>query len=163
MSIDGPTAERRFLVDRMLGKLATYLVMLGYDALYLPERDRPRMQEIAREQGRCILSRDTRMPRRLDHPSFLFVEDDQPINQLKQVVKHFGLVIDPCKYLTRCLHCNERLVKAPPEQVKSRVPAYILTVHRDFSVCPVCNRVYWKGSHRKRMEEMMRRMVDSPL
>ena len=159
MSDDLHIDEVRFIVDRMLGRLATYLVMLGYDALYVSEKDRPRIPVIAWQQGRTILSRDTRLARRPEFPPLLFIKDDLPINQLKQVVRYFGLLIHPSRYLTRCLRCNKRLEKARPEDVKHTVPPYILTVHRNFSVCPVCKRVYWKGSHRKRMEEMMQEML----
>ena len=49
----------KFLVDRMLGKLAKNLRTLGYDTVYYQGQDPRQLIEIARQQGRAILTRNT--------------------------------------------------------------------------------------------------------
>ncbi len=150
----------RFVADRMLGKLADYLLMLGYDTVYFNGDDMSQLVDLAREEERVILSRNTRLERFAHQHRFLFVNDDLPVDQLRQVVRHLGLELDEKRYFTRCLKCNQRLVKTEPEAVVHKVPPYILSTQRDFAVCPTCKRVYWKGTHQRRMEEMIKRIFD---
>ena len=92
---DKSPGQVRFLVDRMLGRLAAYLVMLGYDARFISERQRLKIGETARREGRTIVSRDTRLARRKNLPPFVLIQDDQPLNQLKQVVRECRLQPEP--------------------------------------------------------------------
>lgn len=145
----------KFLVDRMLGKLAKYLLMLGIDTLYFTQNDRSQLIDLAIKQGRVLLSRDTRLMRSHHLPDYLFIKDNSPDKQLQQVVKHFRMQLDELQLFTRCLRCNKRLKKKTPQEAKNTVPPYILTIHREFSFCPQCKRVYWRGTHQKRTEEMI--------
>jgi uncharacterized protein with PIN domain len=150
----------KFLVDRMLGKLARYLLMLGIDTLYFTQPDRSELIALAKKQGRVILTRDTRLRDARDLPDLLFIVDDLAEAQLRQVVNHFGITMDKEQLFTRCLRCNKKLIKKTPEEVKHFVPPYILTVHQEFSSCPQCEKVYWKGTHQKRMEEMIEELFE---
>mgnify|MGYP005639465611 CR=1 FL=1 len=148
----------KFLSDRMLGKLAKYLLMLGFDTLYFTKNDPFQLIDLAVKQNRIILSRDTKLKRFLNLPEHLFITEDLPEKQFRQVVESFKLRLDQKKLFTRCLCCNQRLLKKTPEEVKHLVPQYILTIHREFSICPQCKRVYWRGSHQKGMEEIIKKV-----
>jgi hypothetical protein len=43
--------------------------------------------------------------------------------------------------------------------VRDKVPPYIYSTQSDFHLCPGCNRLYWKGTHRdkiaKEVEEIL--------
>jgi len=148
----------KFLADRMLGKLARYLRMLGIDTDYFTQLDYRHLIELGKKQGRVILTRDTKVRNVRDLPEYLFIRDDLVENQFRQVVDHFALTMDQGKLFTRCLRCNLTLVRKTPEEVKPFVPPYILSIHQEFSFCPQCERVYWKGTHQKRMEETIREL-----
>jgi len=150
----------KFLADRMLGKLARYLLTVGIDTVYFTQPDRNQLIDLATKQGRVILSRDTKLLNVRDLPEHLFIMDDLAETQLREVVDYFEINIDEEQLFTRCLQCNRKLIKKTPEEVKPFVPPYILTIHQKFSFCPQCERVYWKGSHQKRMEEMIRQLFD---
>ena len=150
----------KFLADRMLGKLARYLLMMGIDTVYFTQPDRSQLIDLATKQGRVILSRDTNLLNVRDVPEYLFIVDDLAETQLRQVVDHFEIKIDEDQLFTLCLQCNRKLIKKTAEEVRPFVPPYILTIHQKFSFCPQCERVYWKGSHQKRMEEMIRGLFD---
>ena len=60
---------------------------------------------------------------------------------------------------SRCNACNERLEPVPRESVKGRVPAYVYGHHDRFSVCPVCGRYYWQGTHWRIMRREIERIV----
>jgi len=150
----------RFLADRMLGKLAMYLRMLGYDTAYQSGISSEEMSESVGLEGRIILTRDTRLARKIAGRELLFIEDDIPLNQLRQVAEHFQLKLDREQWFSLCLRCNERLVIVQAEDVAHLVPSYILAAQKEFSRCPRCERVYWKGTHRERMEERIRKMME---
>src|SRR3954471_12182295 len=59
---DAMAGEPKFMVDQMLGRVARWLVMLGYDAQFSkPDEPDEAMAERARDQGRILLTRDTRI------------------------------------------------------------------------------------------------------
>jgi uncharacterized protein len=147
----------RFLADRMVGKLARWLRLLGYDTAYLPQLSPEGVMREARQQGRIILTRDSRIVRRKDTPPLLLIESDRFREQLKQVVE--ALQLDPVRYLlTRCSECNERLQPIAKDDVRDRVPEYVWQTQEEFRRCPGCRRLYWGATHKERMLEELRRL-----
>lgn len=149
----------RFMADRMLGRLALYLRMLGYDTVYVRQNDAAGMIERSLAEQRIILTRDTRLVRQKDVPPMLFIHDDAALSQLNEIVDHFGLKPERNRWFTRCLRCNAALVTVPARDIAHLVPSYILASHQEFSQCPQCQRVYWRGTHRERMEEQIREIL----
>jgi uncharacterized protein len=148
----------KFLVDHMLGKLAKYLRMLGIDTVYFTQTDLSTLIEKACQEKRIILSRNTKL-HKLKHigsfSNFVFIHDGQPDKQLKEVLEYFKVHISQEKLFTRCLRCNQKLILVNHEDVKGEAPPYILGIHKKFSLCPQCNKVYWEGTHLKKMKEII--------
>ena len=140
----------RLLVDRMLGSLARWLRLLGCDAVLASEaEDDLALARRARTEGRLLITRDTGLARRRGL-AVLLVTSMELEEQLRQVIAHLG--IGPERIGTRCLVCNHELVPLPREEARSRVPAYVWETQRRFRLCPGCGRVYWAGTHWKRMQ-----------
>jgi uncharacterized protein with PIN domain len=137
-----------FLADRMVGKLARWLRILGYDTAYLPQLSPAGILREARRQGRIILTRDTRILRGKDAPPLVFIHSDWFREQLKQVVE--ALQLDPVRLLfTRCAECNQVLEGvAKDEAVQARVPEYVWQTQNEFRRCPECQRIYWGATHK---------------
>jgi uncharacterized protein with PIN domain len=155
MSMPEPTP--RFLADRMVGKLARWLRLLGYDTVYLPQLSPDGVMREARRQGRIILTRDTRIRRRKDAPSFVFLDNDRFREQLKQVVQ--TLQLNPTGWLlTRCSECNVTLRLVEKDEVQDRVPAYVWQTQAEFRCCPDCHRIYWGATHKEHVLEELRRL-----
>jgi hypothetical protein len=104
------------------------------------------------------LTRDTRFPKPPDVP-ILFIEDDRVEQQLGQVVREGRVDLDDAKPMTRCTVCNEVLVPARRSEVWDRVPPFIYLNHETYSLCPRCARVYWEGSHARRIRRQLDRLV----
>ncbi|MBI4536726.1 MAG: Mut7-C RNAse domain-containing protein [candidate division NC10 bacterium] len=153
-----PAAEPpRFLVDTMLGRLATWLRILGCDAAYFRGEDRALLDQAWRED-RILLTRDARLLRRRRLPPHLTITSDRVAEQLRQVVRAFGL--QPSRLpARRCPRCNLPLTERDRESVAGRVPEFVWSHHEAFWACPGCQRIYWAGSHRRRMEESLRRLA----
>jgi uncharacterized protein with PIN domain len=147
----------RFLVDRMLGKLARWLRILGYDTAYLPQLSPEGIMREGRRQGRLILTRDTRLLRRKDAPPFVFVHGDRFREQLHQVVD--TLHLDPLRALfTRCVECNRTLEEVAKDKLHDRVPEYVWQTQNEFRRCPECHRLYWGATHRDHVLAELQRL-----
>jgi hypothetical protein len=141
-------AETRFIADVMLGKLATWLRLLGCNVEYFPKISDDDLVERAFRTGRVILTRDTKLIRRRKvRDNHFFVRGDGFRDQLRQVAERFSIVPFG-RILTRCLRCNETLMVIDRSEVRGRVPPYVFETQRDFRTCGRCGRVYWRGTHR---------------
>jgi uncharacterized protein with PIN domain len=150
----------KLLLDGMLGRLAKWLRLLGYDTAYFPDLDDHELVRLARAKGRVLLTRDRELTRRrgLD---CLFVENDELEEQLNQVISELHL--ETKQPFSRCPVCNTPLREVEKPSVKERVPPYVFRTKEHFSLCPECDRIYWRGTHWARIrEEMARIRIDHP-
>ncbi len=139
----------KFIADVMLGRLARRLRLLGFDVLYDRTLDDNGVIRISLEQGRVILTRDRGLARRPLAANNLFIEDDDVEGQLRQVAATFPRGMP--RPLTRCSVCNEPLAKVSREDIKDLVPPHVHETRHLFLRCAACGRVYWTGTHVKRM------------
>ncbi len=147
----------RFIADSMLGRLATWLRVLGYDTAYDAGITDSELIRRAKREGRIILTRDRRLLKRKGIGEALLIRSDHFREQLREVVSHFGL--DPRSgFLTLCIRCNTPLEDIRKEEVRDRVPPYVFRTQEDFMICPRCGRIYWGATHRERMEEEIREL-----
>jgi uncharacterized protein with PIN domain len=144
----------RFVVDGMLGSLARWLRLLGYDADYDNRRDDAELVRLARAENRVLLTRDRELAARRGVQA-LFIVSQVLDEQLAQVTAAFPRPEE--SEPARCPVCNTALVPATPEELADRLPAYVLRKYRDFRRCPGCGRVYWPGSHWRNMQIRLRR------
>ncbi len=150
----------KFIVDNNVGKLAKWLRMMGYDTLFFTGDDDSTMIRIALAQGRVILTKDTQLMKRRVVTSgrlkAVLVQGDEPELWLKRVISKLSL--DPrFRPFSLCLECNQPLVKRSREEVKELVPPYVLKTQEEYTQCPNCGRVYWKGTHWAHMMEKLER------
>lgn len=151
----------KFIADVMLGALARWLRTLGYDTLYFRDKDDRELLGMAEAEGRVLLTRDTGLLPLLGATPHLFIRDNEPENQLKEVVGAFRLRPDPEGYFTRCLRCNSPTIDIERKVVEGKVPEYIFHSNNDFKLCPDCDRIYWAGSHRMKMTDRLRELLPS--
>ncbi|KQM12535.1 hypothetical protein AOA80_01760 [Methanomassiliicoccales archaeon RumEn M1] len=136
--------EPRFLADEMLGSLARWLRIMGYDAEYARDMRDDDILRQAVDEERMLLTRDRELASRAGDRGILLQGDDA-IGHLEAVVRRFDLTFDEER--TRCALCNRQLVPMSVEEAAPRVPPRVLERHREFLTCPSCGRVYWKGTH----------------
>lgn len=134
-----------FVCDGMLGKLCKLMRMCGLDAAYSNEGTAILVQ--ARRENRIILTRNTRFKNKTDVHC---LAESEPLEQLHTVIARYDLR-DGIVLLSRCLECNVPLQPEEKSAVQDQVPYYTYRNFGEFSKCPACHKVYWKGSHYKRM------------
>lgn len=144
--------EVRFIADTMLGKLAKWLRILGWDVEYFPRIPDDELARRVEATGRILLTRDTLIVRRRKvRGRFFLVQGDHWKEQLRQVVGRFGRPAPPQALFSRCVRCNVPLEKIEKEQVRGRVPPYVFLTQKRFRTCPACGRLFWPATHHDAM------------
>jgi hypothetical protein len=136
----------------MLGKLAKWLRILGFDTLYEREIKDEKLIEKAGKTGRILLTADRRLAvRKILRGKVILINSFFLKEQLKETIEKLHLQIRREKFLSRCLICNSPLSPICKEKVKNRVPSYVYKTISSFSICPLCDKIYWSATHRERM------------
>jgi uncharacterized protein with PIN domain len=148
--------DRRLILDVMLGKLATYLRMCGYDAVYALDDDLEADDEIlARTHAdeRMLVTRDRDLAAQAEQSICLqHREIEDQLQELADAGFDLALADTP----VRCSACNGPLIsvdraRATPEYAPD--PA-----STDVWRCEDCGQHFWKGSHwddvRERLDDL---------
>jgi uncharacterized protein with PIN domain len=154
----GAEAEVRFIADAMLGRLARWLRLLGFDCAYENEIADAELVRRGIEQDRVVLTRDRALPDEWRAPGICVVRAERTFEQLGEVVRRFDLS-GAVRLFTRCSQCNQRLAVAAAADLVGRAPASILTTHERLRECPGCKRVYWEGSHTQRIQRVVEQLL----
>lgn len=143
-----------FVADSMLGKLAKWLRIMGYDTHY-QSRYRPDRIDQLVGQGRRLLSRHRKTAEIYGDGVWLrSVHVGEQLAELRTLV---GLSTKQSNWFSRCLVCNFPLENPPPEEAVGNVPEYVFhQCLKEIRFCPLCRRYYWRGTHRTRMLNQLR-------
>jgi uncharacterized protein with PIN domain len=147
--------ETRFAADCMLGTLAKWLRILGYDTTYSARIEDRQLVRLVRAEGRVLLTRDTGLVNRKGL-RVLFIRSEALDEQLAQVLRAFHLPMD--NPFSRCPVCNTALEDVPKDEAWGQVPPFVFQTQERFKLCPECNRFYWRGTHWQRMAEAVERL-----
>jgi uncharacterized protein with PIN domain len=152
ISQKGVAAEPRFVIDGHLGRLNAGLRMLGLDCMYGANSPDTDLAESSVRENRILLSRDRRLLMRKAIVNGYLVRSPIPRAQLTEVVHRFSLK-EWIRPFRRCMRCNELLLPAAKQAVEERLEPLTRLYYDEFSVCPSCHQIYWKGSHFERMQD----------
>ena len=151
-------AGPRFLCDAMLGTLARWLRFFGFDTLYpAPGEPDHTLRDRARDEGRWLLTADRELAS--EGPRSMLVRSDDLDDQLAEVFARLGLRPQPDLEHARCGECNGRLDEVSRDEVTAVVPPHVLATASRLTRCSGCGRVYWPGSHGRRIRERMEQVV----
>jgi uncharacterized protein with PIN domain len=142
----------KFILDNHLGKLATYLRIFGFDAMYHNDYQDDDLATDAVNLGRILLSRDRQLLMRKTIRYGYLIRSLEPDLQFIEIINRFNLgsLIQP---FNRCLRCNTSLEPVNKETIVNRLQPKTKRYFQEFHICPHCDRIYWKGSHYDRMQQ----------
>jgi uncharacterized protein with PIN domain len=146
----------KFLVDRMLGKLARDLRLLGYDTLYYKGEDLRELIDLGRKEHRLILTRNSRLIPKRPEDQIVQIAEDSPALQLRELISRNDIPLEEGRFFSRCLLCNALLEKVSRQAAEGKVPDFIFQHHKDFVRCTRCQKIYWPGTHHEHMLKKMR-------
>jgi hypothetical protein len=143
-----------FVADAHLGGLARFLRMLGFDTLHENAFTDEAICRLAADEGRIVLSRDRELLKCRDIVRGCYVRALKPEAQLREVAARYALAARAQPF-TLCLKCNLPLRPVARSAVAHRLPEKVLQEQPSFSHCAGCDRVYWPGSHYRRMRQAL--------
>jgi uncharacterized protein with PIN domain len=148
-----PGAEPRFLADAMLGRLARWLRLLGFDTAYDAALGDAELARRALEEGRIVLTRDRALPEEWRLPRVIVLRAESLREQLRELAR--ALPLRGGRAFSRCTHCNAPLEDVAREDVAALLPPRVRARQSDFRRCSACGRVYWEGSHVSRIRRAL--------
>jgi uncharacterized protein with PIN domain len=148
----------RFAADCMLGKLAKWLKILGFDTIFFSRIEDEELISISREEGRVLLTRDTGIMSKAKDFRSLFIDSEDWHEQVRQVLDELE-IRDEVKPYSRCIDCNTVLKELSRSGAKNLVTPFVYEHADAFSLCPDCGRVFWRGTHFKDMEIKLNRLL----
>ncbi|HEC76112.1 MAG TPA: hypothetical protein ENI33_02490 [Thermoplasmatales archaeon] len=148
----------KFICDEMLGTLAKWLRIFGYDTRYAKDMDDEKIIEIALKEDRIVLTRDKMLSRKA--LKGLYIEEKDLKKQIERVVKKFKLDIEK-NIFSRCTVCNIPVVGIERDKVKGKVPESVWKNNKEFWTCPKCGRIYWMGSHWENIKIKLKSFEDN--
>ncbi|MGY1735908.1 Mut7-C RNAse domain-containing protein [Geodermatophilus sp. SYSU D00684] len=154
-----PVPPGGFLLDVGLGALARRMRLLGLDAAWSPEARAPDADDAelvaaAVAEDRVLLTQDRGLLMRRALPAGAWVRGAAPDEQLADVLDRFRPPLAP---LTRCPACNGVPVAVDAAEVAGELEPGTRRTATDFSRCPRCGRVYWRGAHARRIDALVER------
>jgi uncharacterized protein with PIN domain len=154
-SLDDP----RFVVDGHLGRLASYLRMIGFDTWYDRDARDPLLSAVAALERRVVLTRDVGLLMRREIEQGYWVRSPDPRAQLREVCRRFGLFSQFAPF-SRCMDCNGFLCSVAKDEIADLLPPRIRDTKNEFNRCVGCGKVFWRGSHYARMAGWIEELKD---
>jgi len=141
----------------MLGRLARWLRLMGYDTAYWRDGADSALIRQAGAEGRLIVTSDRQLAGRRGIHAVLITSEslDEQMAEAKAVLR--SVAPGRPEPFSRCPECNAKLEELSGEAARDLVPPYVWHTQSQFRRCASCGRVYWKGSHwpgmRARLED----------
>jgi uncharacterized protein with PIN domain len=149
-----PLRTMRFVADAHLGGLAQLLRLAGFDTLYDNHYADAAIEALAIAEQRIVLTRDRELLKRRSITHGCYVRTLKPEAQLREIFDRLDLA-GSAQPFRLCLACNAPLRRIAKGEAAGRAPAGVLERHAQFVTCDVCRRVFWEGSHWRRMRALM--------
>ena len=156
-----PLRQTKFVLDTHLGRLAAYLRMLGFDTLYRNDYGDAELARISAGEHRILLTRDRGLLMRSAVTHGYCIREAAARRQLAEVVCRFDLKGSAAPF-TRCLICNQPLREVAKQDVAERMPPVSRAHYDDVRECTGCGRLFWNGSHYRRMQALVDQVVGRP-
>jgi uncharacterized protein with PIN domain len=149
----GFPGEPKFILDGHLGKLASYLRLLGFDTLYPNQADDEELARLAASDRRILLSRDRGLLKRKSVIFGGYVRNTDPQKQIAEVFHRYNLA-DYLHPFTRCAICNGILIEVLKSSVQADLPQHTRDSIERVWQCVICKKMYWRGSHMAGIERL---------
>ena len=154
-----PGDSPRFVLDNHLGKLATYLRLLGFDCFYDQQLEDEALARLSAEQTRVLLSRDRGLLMRRQVTYGCWVASKTPLDQVRLVLARYRLY-DQVNPFSRCLRCNHPLEPVSKAEIQHRLLPLTKKYYEEFYLCRGCGQIYWPGSHYQHLEQVIAELLE---
>mgnify|MGYP002331864129 CR=1 FL=1 len=147
----------KFAADAMLGRLARWLRLLGYDTFYRAHITDAELLRVALGEDRLVLTRDHRLARRrLARGRCLLLKAQEPREQLREVLQALGL---RPRGRPLCPRCGGPLRRLPRQRARALVPEHVYFAQERFFRCAGCGHPYWEGTQHRRFSQLVNDII----
>lgn len=148
----------KFLLDAELEKIARWLRMLGQDTEVLPGPINKK--DLIKDIERIFITTSRKWEYHIKSwgIQYLIIPKDSWKVQLCMIIKTFR--IKPQLKLNRCIYCNSPLMSVNKQLIKDRIPPLVYEFAYDFTICPRCSHIYWKGTHFRMMKTKLKEILN---
>ena len=136
----------KFIADVNVIRLGRLLIMMGFDVCYSSSYSDSEIVKIAEAECRIVLTRDTNLLKRRKIVFAKLIQANLPYDQLVEIINFFGLQ-KSISFFSRCTACNIKLVAIAKKNVIHLLEPKTKQYFDTFFQCPLCKKVFWKGSH----------------
>ena len=147
----------KFVVEDNLSKVGRWLRFLGHDVVIIKG---PLSRELLFSYGDRMFITTSRKwsewATGVNINNLLVPRHDWRL-QLCLVLKRLGL--EASLNLRKCVFCGSDLVSINRENVKDKIPPAAYAHAYDFTLCPNCSMVFWKGTHYGGMIRTLRNVI----
>jgi uncharacterized protein with PIN domain len=144
----------------MLGSLNRWLRICGYQTEFYKDVSDQELIIKAKEKDLILLTKDQTLFRKATKKNVkaFIVTGKNDEEKIASVAKEFSLTLNP--KMARCTKCGSELYRVLKKSVKNVVPPGSIDMYNDYWRCKSCAKVYWRGSHWKKIEEKVSKVLD---
>ena len=154
----------RFLADVMLARLARWLRMLGISVSPPRSTSDDEIIKQCMGDGAILLTRDVALSlKAADYAPCILVRSSDLDGQVLEFCAAAGVDLlkvkaseVPSKGI--CPNCNGRLKKTAKKLLEGKVARKSWLNAKEFFVCGSCGKIYWEGSHNRKILEGLQRL-----
>jgi len=152
----------RFVADGMLGKLTRWLRMLGHDVQYFNLLDDEELIKVAKSEQAILLTNDLRLYQKAaaEGVKAHLVEGKTEYERLAELARRYEFKLEIDISVSRCPRCNSGIKPVQKEEVIERIPESTSRFYHEFWQCQNCGKIYWQGSHWKRIDQTLSQAKD---
>lgn len=154
--------QPKFIADTMLGKLARWMSLLGYDIIYSGIIDDAELIHQAQATKRIIITRDTKLINSHPEVAVLIIKSTERWEQLREVIQHYPMNFAETAF-SRCQYCNVEIEEVDKKKVIERLPPLVREAQEKIYQCPQCGKLYWSASHVDHIRSLLKEHLNVDL
>ncbi|WP_353684215.1 Mut7-C RNAse domain-containing protein [Thermodesulfovibrio sp. 3907-1M] len=151
----------RFIADVMLGSLSRWLRLFGFDTLYRNDFTDKQLIKLSLQEDRVLLTRDNALAKSKLLKKVLLIQSEEIREQIKEVLLSFYPKLELLNLKPRCPVCNGETERIKKEEIKGQLPDYVLFSSHEFIMCKSCGKIYWEGTHKEKIDEVKKDILQS--
>jgi uncharacterized protein with PIN domain len=132
--------------------------MMGFDTLYRNDYHDEELAQVSHDENRVLLTRDVGLLKRSIVTYGYYVRETHREKQLVEITRRFNLPASAVPF-KHCMKCNGLLKPVAKETVLDRLHDGTAWYYDEFHRCQSCQRIYWKGPHYQRMQQLMEQVL----
>lgn len=148
----------RFILDTHLGRLASYLRMMGFHTLYENDYEDDVLAQISHDEQRIVLTRDVGVLKRGIVVYGYFVRNIDPRLRLHEIAERYDLA-PQAEPFSICTRCNGNLHPIDEANLPADIPDNVRETYDIFHQCDDCGQIYWAGSHHQRIAALIDEVI----